>query len=419
MAEPTENNLSTLYLPSVASTQPTEEEVAAENERRRQLALEYGLTGKRLSDKDIAFQQAALLSKIFDSGTTALSKRAGLRTLAPEQMADGGEIEPSIIRQILNKIPEHNEQELMDEYYGEYPEKTTDTALGILSAFPAANIAKLFGLMKSGKLAKESAKAFPNMLKDPAMKPFLQLLGLGGAKLDTGLKMRERIEAEEMADGGEIDPYSMLDPNPDLSTIPDTPKLDAVAKFFLPVTEEGELSKGDLAFEMASSFPMLFWMKGLKLGSKGYKQAGKIQDEIEDLKDLVTREKINAPTDGAPATNAAFRAQQNIGRKENELLRLVREQDPKYADLVEEASRRRVMDLTQKADPLYDNKIKSGIMTAVNQGGDELFDIAGNLKDPKYNKILEEGYRKNRNIANEGIGSLQKLIKDALTKKPD
>ena len=273
--------------------------------------------------------------------------------------------------------------------------------------------------MKSGKLAKESAKAFPNMLKDPAMKPFLQLLGLGGAKLDTGLKMRERIEAEEMADGGEIDPFSMLDPNPDLDSIPDTPKLDSIAKFFLPVTEEGELSKGDLAFVMASSFPMLFWMKGLKLGTKGYKQAGKIQDEIEDLKDLVTREKINAPTDGAPATNAAFRAQQKIGRKENELLRLVREQDPKYADLVEEASRRRIMDLTQKADPLYDNKIKSGIMTAVNQGGDELFDIAGNLKDPKYNKILEEGYRKNRNIANEGIGSLQKLIKDALTKKPD
>jgi hypothetical protein len=340
-------------------------------------------------------------------------KKEGLRTLAPEQG------EPSIIRQILNKIPEHNEQAMADEYYGEYPEKTTDTAIGILSAFPAANMARLFGLMKSGKLAKESAKAFPNMLKDPAMKPFLQLLGLGGAKLDTGLKMRERIEAEEMADGGEIDPFSMLDPNPDLSTIPDTPKLDSIAKFFLPVTEEGELSKGDLAFEMASSFPMLFWMKGLKLGTKGYKQAGKIQDEIEDLKDLVTREKINAPTDGAPATNAVFRAQQKIGRKENELLRLVREQDPKYADLVEEASRRRIMDLTQKADPLYDNKIKSGIMTAVNQGGDELFDIAGNLKDPKYNKILEEGYRKNRNIANEGIGSLQKLIKDALTKKPD
>ena len=343
-------------------------------------------------------------------------KKDGLRTLAPEKG------EPSIIRQILNKIPDHNEQAMMDEYYNEYPEKTTNTALGILSAFPVTNIFKLLGMMKSGTAAKASLEAFPNLLKDPAMKPLLQLLGLGGAKLDTGLKMRERIEAEEaeeMANGGEIDPFSMLDPNPDLDSIPDTPKLDAVSKFFLPVTEEGELSKGDLAFEMASSFPMLFWMKGLKLGTKGYKQAGKIQDEIEDLKDLVTREKINAPTDGAPATNAAFRAQQNIGRKENELLRLVREQDPKYADLVEEASRRRIMDLTQKADPLYDKKINAGIMTAVKQGGDELFDIAGNLKDPKYNKILEEGYRKNRNIADEGIGSLQKLIKDALTKKPD
>ena len=45
MAEPTENNLSNLYLPSVASTQPTEEEVAAENQRRRELDIEYGLTG--------------------------------------------------------------------------------------------------------------------------------------------------------------------------------------------------------------------------------------------------------------------------------------------------------------------------------------------------------------------------------------
>jgi hypothetical protein len=395
-------------------------------------------------------------------------QQTGLRTLAPEQG------EPSIIRQILNKIPEHNEQAMADEYYGEYPEKTTDTAIGILSAFPVTGIARMGNFIRNQMIHKsnmvkgaerldrltdipglpkrynrsyyqgpkpspyepsEIAKIYPNMFKDPAMLPFFQSLGLfmGKMGVEDQKRARRKIEAEEMgldslydhpelqkkADGGEIDPFSMLDPNPDLDSIPDTPKLDSIAKFFLPVTEEGELSKGDLAFEMASMFPMLFWMKGLKLGSKGYKQAGKIQDEIEDLKDLVTREKINAPTDGAPATNAAFRAQQNIGRKENELLRLVREQDPKYADLVEEASRRRVMDLTQKADPLYDNKIKSGIMTAVNQGGDELFDIAGNLKDPKYNKILEEGYRKNRNIANEGIGSLQKLIKDALTKKPD
>jgi hypothetical protein len=395
-------------------------------------------------------------------------QQTGLRTLAPEQG------EPSIIRQILNKIPEHNEQAMADEYYGEYPEKTTDTAIGILSAFPVTGIARMGNFIRNQMIHKsnmvkgaerldrltdipglpkrynrsyyqgpkpspyepsEIAKIYPNMFKDPAMLPFFQSLGLfmGKMGVEDQKRARRKIEAEEMgldslydhpelqkkADGGAIDPFSMLDPNPDLDSIPDTPKLDSIAKFFLPVTEEGELSKGDLAFEMASMFPMLFWMKGLKLGSKGYKQAGKIQDEIEDLKDLVTREKINAPTDGAPATNAVFRAQQKIGRKENELLRLVREQDPKYADLVEEASRRRIMDLTQKADPLYDNKIKSGIMTAVNQGGDELFDIAGNLKDPKYNKILEEGYRKNRNIANEGIGSLQKLIKDALTKKPD
>lgn len=108
-----------------------------------------------------------------------------------------------IIENMIKMFPEHNEQELMDEYYGEYPEKSTNTALGILSAFPATNIAKLFGMMKSGTAAKASAEAFPNMLKDPAMKPVLQLLGLGTAKTDTGLKIREREEAEGMANGGE------------------------------------------------------------------------------------------------------------------------------------------------------------------------------------------------------------------------
>jgi len=390
----------------------------------------------------------------------AEQQQTGLRTLAPEKG------EPSIIRQILNKIPEHNEQELMDEYYGEYPEKTTDTAIGILSAFPAAGIARMGNFIRSQMGRKKSlehyaeildritdipgkpkrynrpgyqgpkpspyepseiAKIYPNMFKDPAMLPFFQSLGLfmGKMGVEDQKRARRKIEAEEMgldslydhpelqkkANGGEIDPYSMLDPNPDLSTIPETPTLDSIAKFFLPVTEEGELSKGDLAFEMASSFPMLFWMKGLKFGSKAYKQAGKIQDEIEDLKDVVAREKINAPTDGSPATNAAFRAQQNIHRKENDLLKLVKKEDPKYGNLVEEASRRRIAQSRLEADPLYSKKEKAGIITAVDQGGDELFDIAGNLKDPKYNEILEKAYRENKSLF-KGLGSL-------FNKKPD
>jgi len=357
-------------------------------------------------------------------------KKDGLRTLAPEKG------EPSIIRQILNKIPEHNEQEMMDEYYGEYPEKRKETALGILSAFPAAGTVRLLNFLKNPAAFDKARMAAynSNLLSDPFLETFSQYLLLGTGLLGTGLEKRKRREKEaeemdipfsehpdfkEMANGGEIDPYSMLDPNPDLSTIPETPTLDSIAKFFLPVTEEGELSKSDLAFEAASMFPPLFWMKGLKFGTNTYNRARKIQDEIEDLKDVVAREKINAPTDGSPATNAAFRAQQDIHKKENALLKLVKTEDPEYGNLVEEASRRRFAQSRLEADPLYDTKVKKGIITAIPQGGDELFDIAGNLKDPKYNKILEEGYRKNRELAEVGIGSLQNRIRDALTKKTD
>jgi hypothetical protein len=243
---------------------------------------------------------------------------------------------------------------------------------------------------------------------------------MGKMGVEDQKRARRKIEAEEMgldslydhpelqkkANGGEIDPYSMLDPNPDLSTIPETPKLDAIAKFFLPVTDEGELSKSGLAFEAATMFPMLFWMKGLKYGSQGYKQAAKIQDEIEDLKDVVVRENKNKPYDGTPATNAAFRVQKEIGRKENDLLRLVREQDPKYADLVEEASRRRIAQAKLEADPLYKTKLKSGIIKAIDQGGDDVFDLAGNPR-ANYQAIMEEGYKANRDLA-KGVGSLIK-----------
>ena len=325
----------------------------------------------------------------------------------------------------IQNMPEHDEEAFMDEYYGEYPERSADTALGILSAFPAVSGARLgkavHGMIKNPAKFSRLSKAEQNKLDWLSVKPVLQLLGLFGATLDTGLEKRGRREkeAKEMgipfsehpefqkkANGGEIDPYSMLDPNPDLSTIPETPKLDAIAKFFLPVTDEGELSKSGLAFEAATMFPMLFWMKGLKYGSQGYKQAAKIQDEIEDLKDVVVRENKNKPYDGTPATNAAFRVQKEIGRKENDLLRLVREQDPKYADLVEEASRRRIAQAKLEADPLYKTKLKSGIIKAIDQGGDDVFDLAGNPR-ANYQAIMEEGYKANRDLA-KGVGSLIK-----------
>ena len=168
------------------------------------------------------------------------------------------------------------DQEFMDEYYNEYPEKSADTAIGILSAFPAASGARLFGLMKSGKLAKASAEAYPNMLKDPAMKPFLQLLGLGTAKTDTGLKIREREEAEGMANGGELsnlnEIYNLLDSeyvtreglNPNIDD-----KAAGLAKFFLPLNEDNSLNYGEAALAMT---PFGFLTKAQKLAK--LKKAG-------------------------------------------------------------------------------------------------------------------------------------------------
>jgi len=155
------------------------------------------------------------------------------------------------------------DQEFMDEYYNEYPEKSANTALGILSAFPAAGGARLFNLIKN------NSKALPNMVKDSdVMLPLLQTLGLGAGTLGSGIEMRERRENEaaemgipfseppelqKKANGGELsnlnEIYNLL--NSEYVTReglnPDTPKLDALAKSFLPVNEDGTLNYGEAA----------------------------------------------------------------------------------------------------------------------------------------------------------------------------
>jgi len=123
----------------------------------------------------------------------------------------------------IQNMPEHDEEAFMDEYYGEYPERSADTALGILSAFPALSGVRLgkavHGMIKNPAKFSRLSKAEQNKLDWLSVKPVLQLLGLFGATLDTGLEKRGRREkeAEEMgipfsehpefqkkADGGSI-----------------------------------------------------------------------------------------------------------------------------------------------------------------------------------------------------------------------
>ena len=53
-------------------------------------------------------------------------------------------------------IPEHDEQEFMDEYYNDpkTSKKSRSVALGILSLFPATNLFKALNLLKNFKTAK-------------------------------------------------------------------------------------------------------------------------------------------------------------------------------------------------------------------------------------------------------------------------
>ena len=215
-------------------------------------------------------------AKTFTEQQTGLG-REGFRKYIPDptQVADYLQDISNFVSASAQQVAD-TDQEFMDEYYNEYPEKSADTAIGILSAFPAASGARLFGLMKSGKLAKASAEAYPNMLKDPAMKPFLQLLGLGTAKTDTGLKIREREEAEGMANGGELsnlnEIYNLLDSeyvtreglNPNVDD-----KAAGLAKFFLPLNEDNSLNYGEAALAMT---PFGFLTKAQKLAK--LKKAG-------------------------------------------------------------------------------------------------------------------------------------------------
>ena len=184
------------------------------------------------------------------------------------------------------------DQEFMDEYYNEYPEKSTNTELGILSAFPEVG-ARLFSILKNNPNAfafdhnqtnegvnTKASLTLPNTKLGverskygsfPSHKKFsIERDVGGGVKVTTGRESLPVAAGREgganfanvqyttnfKADGGELsnlnEVYNLL--NPEYVTReglnPDTPKLDALAKSFLPVNEDGTLNYGEAAMAM-------------------------------------------------------------------------------------------------------------------------------------------------------------------------
>ena len=202
MAEPAKNGIRTLVNPSNKYYNPNTEYFAGEDGQY------YSTTpsGTRIHHQPdgslAAFPKGRGVGDYLDEMGSELSY------LNSEQfLKDNPEAEYSPIAlggkayRAIQNMPEHDEEAFMDEYYGEYPERSADTALGILSAFPVANTVKGINLLRNPAKAKEAVNAvFPNMFKDPAMKPFLQSIGLFMGKIDVEdqKRARRKIEAEEM-----------------------------------------------------------------------------------------------------------------------------------------------------------------------------------------------------------------------------
>ena len=136
----------------------------------------------------------------------------------------------------------------------------------------------------------------------------------------------------------------LLDKYPDLA---DNPAFKT-ARFLAPQT------LGEAAFEAATLFPPLFWMKPLKAGSRSYKEAQRLQDRIDKLQNTVSREKINSMSknDGNVASLAETRAQNEIVELRDNILEIVRKEDSVYAERLEDEARKRYAKAKREADPI-------------------------------------------------------------------
>jgi len=201
MAEPAKNGIRTLVNPSNKYYNPNTEYFAGEDDQY------YSTTssGTRIyHHPDGSF---AFFPKGRGVGDYLDEIGSELSYLNSEQyLKDNPEAEYSPIAlggkayRAIQNMPEHDEEAFMDEYYGEYPERSADTALGILSAFPALSGVRLgkavHGMIKNPAKFSRLSKAEQNKLDWLSVKPVLQLLGLFGATLDTGLEKRGRREKE-------------------------------------------------------------------------------------------------------------------------------------------------------------------------------------------------------------------------------
>ena len=172
-------------------------------------------------------------------------------------------------------------------------------------------------------------------------------------RMEADMARQELFKGQEISDigdrsalgnfmGGGLEAL-LLDRYPEVADNP----VFKTARFLAPQT------LGEAAFEAATLFPPLFWMKPLKAGSQPYKQAKRLQDRIDKLQNTVTREKINATRgDGLAADYAATRAQNDIIKLRDDILEIVRKEDPAYAERLEFEARRRYIKAKRDADPM-------------------------------------------------------------------
>ena len=250
-------------------------------------------------------------AKTFTEQQTGLG-REGFRKYIPDptQVADYLQDISNFVNTSAQQVAD-TDQEFMDEYYNEYPEKSTNTELGILSAFPEVG-ARLFSILKNNPNAfafdhnqtnegvnTKASLTLPNTKlgverskygSDPSHKKFsIERDVGGGVKVTAGRESLPVAAGREgganfanvqyttnfKADGGELsnlnEVYNLL--NPEYVTReglnPDTPKLDTLAKFFLPLNEDNKLNYGEAALAMT---PFGFLTKAQKLAK--LKKAG-------------------------------------------------------------------------------------------------------------------------------------------------
>jgi hypothetical protein len=198
----------------------------------------------------------------------------------------------------------------------------------------------------------------------------------------------------------------LLDKYPDLA---DNPAFKT-ARFLAPQT------LGEAAFEAATLFPPLFWMKPLKAGSRSYKEAQRFQDRIDKLQNTLKREKINAARgDGRPALLAETRVQNEIVELRDNILEIVRKENPAYAERLEDEARKRYAKARRDADPI--EKVRQRMLAKQKQPENKLKKIneieKNNLKLAKESGYDADeakdivNYYKGEKLVDDGYGNLQ------------